>query len=280
MNFEEMILQIYLSKVWLAFLMLGATSNFDQNQMTTLHFNSSMETSVLNALPDEPVIDQKSHNSLTRAEIKEGWQLLFDGKTTKGWHNYNKATIGTSWTVNDGTLMLDSRESPEGHWQAADGGDILTEESYENFEFIIEWKIMPCGNSGIIFNVVEDEKYIYPWQTGPEMQILDNTCHPDAKFGSHRAGDLYDMIACSEITVRPAGEWNKVRLIKNNGKVEHWLNDVKVVAYEMYTDEWFEMIGQSKFKDMEDFGRAAAGKISLQDHGDKVWFRNIKIRRL
>ena len=112
------------------------------------------------------------------------------------------------------------------------------------------------------------------------MQVLDNTCHPDTRFTTHKAGDLYDMIACKYITVKPAGEWNKVRLIKNKGKVEHWLNGVKVVEYEMYTDQWLAMIKASKFKDMPGFGRAPKGKIALQDHGDKVWYRNIKIKTL
>ncbi len=223
---------------------------------------------------------QVEPNTLSQQEKKEGWKLLFDGKTTKGWHNFNKTTIGKSWVVVDGTLMLDSRQDADGHWQAPDGGDILTEDVYENFEFTLEWKVSPCGNSGIIYNVVEDEKYKFPWMTGPEMQILDNACHPDSKFTTHRAGDLYDMIECSEVTVLPAGEWNHVRLIKNEGKVEHWLNGVKVVAFEMYTDEWYEMIKNSKFGEMEDFGRAPAGKIALQDHNDIVWFRNIKIRTL
>jgi cytochrome c len=118
------------------------------------------------------------------------------------------------------------------------------------------------------------------WQTGPEMQVLDNSCHPDTRFSSHRAGDLYDLIECKYVTVKPAGEWNKVRIIKNNGQVEHWLNGVKVVEFEMYTDQWLEMINKSKFKDMPDFGRAQKGKISLQDHGDRVWYRNIKIKTL
>ena len=112
------------------------------------------------------------------------------------------------------------------------------------------------------------------------MQVLDNSCHPDTRFVSHRAGDLYDMIPCQYVTVRPAGEWNQVRLIKNKGKVEHWLNGIKVVEYEMYTDQWKQMIAGSKFKDMPGFGLAPKGKIALQDHGDKVWYRNIKIKEI
>ena len=112
------------------------------------------------------------------------------------------------------------------------------------------------------------------------MQILDNSCHPDARHKTHMAGDLYDMISCKYITVKPAGEWNKIRLIKNKGHVEHWMNGVKVVEYEMYNDQWKEMIAKSKFKEYTSFGKAARGKIALQDHDDKVWFRNIKIREL
>jgi len=219
-------------------------------------------------------------NTLTATEKSTGWKLLFDGASTNGWHNFNKTTIGTSWIVENGALALDARKNTEGHWQAPDGGDILTAEEYENFELNIEWKISPCGNSGIIYNVVESKDHEYVWQTGPEMQVLDNTCHPDTRFVTHRAGDLYDMIECKYVTVKPAGEWNKVRLIKNKGKVEHWLNGVKVVEYEMYTDTWKEMIKVSKFKDMAGFGLATKGKIALQDHGDKVWYRNIKIRPL
>jgi cytochrome c len=219
-------------------------------------------------------------NTLTQAEQAAGWKLLFDGVSTAGWHNFNKETIGKSWIIDDGALSLDAHKNPEGHWQAPDGGDILTADEYENFEFNIEWKISPCGNSGIIYNVVESSDYDYVWNTGPEMQVLDNSCHPDTRFTTHRAGDLYDMIECKYVTVKPAGEWNKVRLIKNKGKVEHWLNGVKVVEFEMYTDQWNEMIKASKFKDMKGFGQAVKGKIALQDHGDKVWYRNIKIKVL
>ncbi|HEY3386562.1 MAG TPA: family 16 glycoside hydrolase [Saprospiraceae bacterium] len=239
----------------------------------------------MNQIPSNDPLDlshqiQVKQNTLSESEIKSGWKLLFDGVTTAGWHNYNKTTIGKSWIVEDGALALDAKKNPDGHWQAADGGDILCADAYENFELNIEWKISPCGNSGIIYNIVESAENEYPWQTGPEMQVLDNTCHPDTRFVTHRAGDLYDMIECKYVTVKPAGEWNKVRLIKNKGKVEHWLNGVKVVEFEMYTDEWFKMIKKSKFKDMPSFGRSIKGKIALQDHGDKVWYRNIKVKEL
>ncbi|MEO1626019.1 MAG: DUF1080 domain-containing protein [Bacteroidota bacterium] len=219
-------------------------------------------------------------NSLSEAEKADGWQLLFDGKTTTGWHTYRKDSIGSSWKVVDGALMLDAQKQDDGSWRAQDGGDIVTADEYENFELQLEWKINPCGNSGIFFNVVESDAYDYAFLTGPEMQVLDNSCHPDAKIQTHRAGDLYDMIACSEETVKTAGEWNTVRLVVNQGKAEHWLNGQKVVSYEMWTDQWNQMVADSKFASMPDFGKARKGRIALQDHSDPVWYRNIKIRKL
>ncbi|MEL6719431.1 MAG: family 16 glycoside hydrolase, partial [Bacteroidota bacterium] len=211
-------------------------------------------------------------NTLTEAEKAAGWTLLFDGKTTKGWRKFKEDGIGKSWQVQDGALYF----NPE----IKDGGDIVTDGDYDNFELSLEWKIQPCGNSGIMYYVVEDEKYDYVWRTGSEMQVLDNTCHPDAKIITHRAGDLYDLIECKYSTVLPAGEWNRARIVANNGIVQHWLNGRKVVETEFWTKEWREMIANSKFKDMPDFGTAKKGHISLQDHGDKVWFKNIKIREL
>jgi cytochrome c len=159
-------------------------------------------------------------------------------------------------------------------------GDIITDGEYENFELMLEWKIDSCGNSGLMFNVVEDAKYKTPWLTGPEMQILDNTCHPDAKIIKHRAGDLYDLISCSTETVKPAGEWNQVRVVSNKANYEFWLNGTKVVTFTMHDAKWDEMVKNSKFKEMPDFGKATKGHLSLQDHDDKVWFRNMKIREL
>ena len=219
-------------------------------------------------------------NTLTEAERKAGWKLLFDGQTLKGWRNYGKQTIGSSWKVDQNAIHLDSKKNPDGSWKAPDGGYIITEDVYENYELRLEWKLGPCGNSGIIYNVKESDKYKDPYETGPEMQVLDNTCHPDAKIRTHRAGDLYDLIECKYETVKPAGEWNRVRIVVNKGKLQHWLNGRKVVETEMWTDEWRKMIAASKFKNMPEFGTVRKGHLCLQDHDDPVWFRNIKIREL
>lgn len=218
-------------------------------------------------------------NTLTEAEKAAGWVLLFDGKTTKGWKKFKSTEgAGKAWKVKDGLLYLDASNKKD--WQTGDGGDIISEKEYENFELSLEWRISNCGNSGIIFNSVDNGKYNYMWETGPEMQILDDTCHPDAAYGNHRAGDLYDLIARSFVATNPAMEWNYVRVISNKGSVEFWLNGFKIVDFEMHTDEWRKMIAGSKFKDMPDFGTAKKGHIGLQDHGDNVWFRNIKIREI
>jgi hypothetical protein len=214
-----------------------------------------------------------AQNKLTAAETKAGWKLLFDGTSTKGWKVFNGKSDGSAWKVADGTLYLDA-STKEGR------GDLITAGEYENYEFSYDWKIAPNGNSGLLFNVVEDPKYSAVYVTGPEMQVLDNNGHPDAKIHKHRAGDLYDLIACSEETVKPAGEWNEARIVSNKGKYEFWLNGKKVVTFTMHDAAWDEMIAASKFKSMPDFGKAKKGHFALQDHGDQVWFRNLKIKEL
>jgi cytochrome c len=217
-------------------------------------------------------------NTLSQKEKEDGWRMLFDGKTTSGWRNFNSDRIGSAWKVKDGALYLDNSKKKE--WQVEGGGDIVTNDEFENFELSLEWKVQPCGNSGIMFNVVEDKKYNHVWLTGPEMQILDNTCHPDGQIDKHRAGNLYDLIEGPYVSANPAGEWNKARILVNKGHLELWLNGHKQAETEMFTPSWEEMIKASKFKDMPDFGKARKGRISLQDHGDQVWFRNIKVREL
>jgi hypothetical protein len=204
---------------------------------------------------------------------KDEWISLFDGKTFTGWRSFKGQDVSPAWKIADGSIMLD-------HSSGEKGGDLLTNEEYEDYELSLEWKIDSCGNSGVIFNVVEDQKYNEVWETGPEMQVLDNTCHPDAKIIKHRAGDLYDLISCSTETVKPAGEWNEARIVSKDASYEFYLNGTKTVTFTMHTPEWDQMIAKSKFKDMPAFGKATKGHIALQDHGDKVWYRNIKIRIL
>lgn len=219
-----------------------------------------------------------AHNQLTEKEKSEGWKLLFDGKTTAGWRKFKEDKAGPAWKVANGTLFLDNSRKKD--WQVVGGGDIMTDGEYQDYELTLEWKLEEGGNSGVIYNVVESDEYDYVWQTGPEMQILDNTKHPDGRIEKHRAGDLYDMIETKFVTANPGGEWNRIRIVSKDGHVEHWQNGYKVVEFDMHTPEWENMIKNSKFKDMPGFGKAKKGHIALQDHGDKVWFRNIKIREL
>jgi len=210
---------------------------------------------------------------------KAGWKSLFDGKTTQGWHTYGKETIGKAWKVDDGALHLDAAAKKD--WQTKEGGDIVSAESFDNFHLKLDWKIAPKGNSGIILYVQEDPaKYPYAWHTGPEIQVLDNNGHPDAKIHKHRAGDVYDLIASSPETVKPAGEWNQIEIISNKGKLEVVQNGVKVVSTTLWDDQWKALIAGSKFASRPGFGTFKSGKIALQDHGDNVWSRNILIKRL
>jgi hypothetical protein len=209
----------------------------------------------------------------------EGWVSLFDGKTLAGWHNYGKTSVGEAWKVQDGTLYLDTTK--KAGWQTAQGGDIVSAEEYENFDLKLEWKIAPGGNSGIIFYVHEDTtKYKYVWNTGPEMQVLDNDLHADGKIPKHRAGDLYDLISCKTETVKKPGEWNEAEIISKDGKLDFILNGTNVVSTMLWDDAWKKLVAGSKFKEWPDFGTYKKGHIALQDHGNTVWYRNIKIKKL
>lgn len=216
------------------------------------------------------------------ASAEDGFVSLFDGKSTAGWHTYGKTGVGKAWKVVDGTLHLDTTGKKD--WQVSEGGDIVTDEEFENFHLKLDWKIAAKGNSGIVFYVKEDPAYQYMWQTGPEMQVLDNGTnssegHPDAKITSHRAGDLYDLIVSKE-AVKPVGEWNAAEIVSNNGKLDFYLNGQHTLSTTMWDEGWRALIAKSKFKDMAGFGTYKKGRIGLQDHGDNVWFRNIRVKRL
>lgn len=220
---------------------------------------------------------QQPQNFLTPEEKEEGWSLLFDGKTTNGWRNYGVDTIGNAWRVVDECLFLDIDTS---NLKEISGGDIVTKDVFENFHLSLEWKISSGGNSGIIFLVHEDKQlYQYPWQSGPEMQILDNDLHPDGAISKHKAGDLYDLIE-STPSSRTAGEWNRAEIIVQNTVLTYKLNGNDVLETVLWGDNWNKLIQSSKFANMDGFGISKSGRIALQDHGDKVWFRNIKIRAL
>jgi hypothetical protein len=218
-------------------------------------------------------------NKLSSEDKKDGWHLLFDGKTTNGWHKYGGGAVGSAWKIKDGYLYLDT--SIKENWQVKDGGDIVTDEEYENFDLQLEWNIAKDGNSGIIFYINEDKaKYNWPWETGMEMQVLDNNGHPDGKLIKHRAGDLYDLISCSKETVKGPGEWNFAEVKSLNGKLDLYLNGYNVVSTNLWDDNWKKLVAGSKFKNMPGFGTYSKGRIGLQDHGNAVCFRNIKIRKL
>ncbi|WP_179415077.1 3-keto-disaccharide hydrolase [Mucilaginibacter sp. E4BP6] len=209
-------------------------------------------------------------NKLTPKEKQDGYKLLFDGKTTKGWHVYLGADAG-AWHAEHGALVLNT---------AAKGqGDLVTDREYTNFELKIDWKIAAGGNSGIIFGIHEDTSYHYTYLTGMEMQVLDDKLAEDNKQANHLAGSLYDMIAPAH-PAKPAGEWNSVIIRKLNGHLTFWLNGQKVVETQMGSPEWKALVQKSKFHNWPAFATYPKGHISLQDHGAEVEFRNIRIKQL
>ena len=195
------------------------------------------------------------------------WRSLFDGKTLKGWHVFKKPGSTTGWEVVDGAIT-----------RVGAGADIVTDEQFANFELELEWKIAPGGNSGIMFRVDETGQQTYT--TGPEMQVLDDARHADGKSRLTSAGAAYGLYPSPAGVVKPADEWNKVRLVVNGAHVEHWLNGQKVVEYELWSPDWEAKVKASKFAEWPGFGRGKTGHIALQDHGDRVAYRNIRVRVL
>jgi 3-keto-disaccharide hydrolase len=210
-------------------------------------------------------------NTLTDQEKATGWKLLFDGTTTSGWRGYNKSAAPDGWKVEDGALALAGQKV----------GDLVTVDEYENFEFAFEWKISKNGNSGVFYLVQEKPELKNTYNSGPEYQVLDNAGHPDAKNGFDRyAGANYALQAPIKDASKPVGEWNQGRIVKNGAHVEHWLNGEKVVEYELWSDAWKAQVAKSKFVTMAAYGQAKKGRLALQDHGNPVWFRSLKVKVL
>jgi hypothetical protein len=211
-------------------------------------------------------------NQLTPEESKAGWRLLFDGQTAKGWRGFKKTDFPADrWVVKDGTLA----HIPTGAGDSHGGGDIVTVDRFSDFDLRFEWRIAAGGNSGLKYFVTEQRE-------GPiahEYQVLDDAGHPDAKVGTHRqAAAFYDVLPpAAGKPLRPVGQWNESRVLVRSTHVEHWLNGSKVLEYELGSPEVKAAIAKSKFKDVAGFGTKLDGHILLQDHGDAVAFRNIKI---
>jgi hypothetical protein len=215
-------------------------------------------------------------NTLTKKEKKEGWKLLFNGKDLKGWHSWHRDTAAANWMVKDSQIQYDLSNNNKGE-------DLLTDGSYTNYELQLQWRITPGGNSGIIFDVQEDKKYGATYQTGAEMQVLDNIGASDNKKENHLAGCLYDMIGDATVShpVTPGG-WNQVRLIQNKGHLTFYLNGTKTVDVQIGSPEWDAALASSKFKDkfFVDFMKIQGGHIAIQKHPGSSGWKNMKILEL
>lgn len=206
------------------------------------------------------------------------FKKLFDGKSTEGWRGYQKDHVPAKWIVEDGTLHFNPKVK-------GDGGDIIFDKTFSNFHLKLEWKIAKKGNSGIFYLGSEDASFHAIYETAPEMQVLDNKRHPDAKLGkdgNRKSGSLYDLIPADPQNCKEAGQWNSVELIHEDGHVVHVMNGEKVLEYQIGTDQWKKLVAGSKFPGLNPnwANIASEGYFGLQDHGDKVWYRNIQIKEL
>ena len=221
---------------------------------------------------------KKKQVSTEASLAQKEWIDLFDGVSFKGWHQFNGTEMSEAWIIEDGAMVL-----PDGTGSGK-GNDIVSDREFTNFELSIEWKIVEGGNSGIFWSVIEGENYSTPYQNGPEIQVLDNKRHPDSfvKMNYHQAGALYDMVQPSSDVCKPAGEWNHylISIDYNSNKGSVVLNDVEIVTFPLSGPEWDALVANSKFATWKDFAKLKTGKIGLQDHGDGVSYRNIKIREL
>lgn len=208
-------------------------------------------------------------NALTVSEQSAGWRLLFDGNTTKGWHTFGQNKV-VGWEIVAGELIALGQGGDHAN-------DIVTDEEFENFELAVEWKLSPRANSGIFFNVVEPG-YQMAYATGPEYQLIDDEGWPEKLEAWQQTAANYAMHVPSRKAAHPVGQWNQTRIVVNRGHVEHWLNGTKMLEYELWTPEWEQRVQAGKWKEFPGYGRARKGKIGLQDHGNKVYFRSVKVR--
>jgi len=200
---------------------------------------------------------------------------IFDGKSLAGWHAFNKPGEVKNWTIIDNALVC------LGAAKGDTGGDIVSDKEYENFELCWDWKIDKGGNSGVMYHVVEDSKYQAPWETGPEYQLIDDITYPEKLENWQLTGADYAMNPVNDKrNLHPVGEWNTSKIIFDEGHVEHWLNGAKIVEFTAWDESWNSKKRNGKWKDYPDYGSAKKGRIALQDHGNKAYFKNITIKEL
>jgi hypothetical protein len=212
-------------------------------------------------------------NTLTDAEKKNGWKLLFDGSNTEGWRGYNMDLFPDCWKIEEGCLTM----TTEG---GAESQDIITDKSYRNFAFSVEFKLSTGANSGIIYQIAEDPKYKFPYETGPEVQIIDDAGYPGKLEDWQTCGANYAMYPASKKNAKPVGEWNHILLVVSGNKVTQVMNGEVIVEFEKHSEEWTKLRNSGKWSQFPDYGKYDEGHISLQNHGSKVWFRNVKLKEL
>jgi len=215
------------------------------------------------------------NNILTEKEKAEGWKLLFDGKSTNGWHKFNDGKINGGWIVENGELVALGKGGDI-------GGDIVTDEDFDNFDLRLEWKISHGGNSGIFYHVKEGKQYKALYYTGPEYQVLDDVGFPHKIKEWQMTGANYAMHLAdkNQKELEKVGKWNSARIVVKDSLVQHYLNGKKIIEFKQWTKDWYKRKAGGKWKDFEDYGKFKSGKIGLQDHGNKIWYRNIKIKSL
>jgi hypothetical protein len=215
------------------------------------------------------------NNTLTAQEKKDGWKLLFNGKDLSGWHSYLKKEPGNGWQVKDGAIFINEDD------KSNDNTDLTTDEEFENFDLKLEFKTDTCANSGVIFYVHESPEYQNTWETGPEMQIDDVVCGPDHLSKMNRMGTLYDLYPVDSEYVGPSGKWYEFEIKADHGHLQLFEDGHKVVDAQIWNQHWKDLIAAVKFKDMPGFGTFRKGHIALQGtENGKIWFRNVKIRKL
>ncbi len=223
------------------------------------------------------VTSAQKHNTLTEQEKRQGWQLLFNGENLTGWHSYLSDGPGKAWQVNEGMIILNKTDKS----QYDDYADLITDKEYTDFDLKLDWKIEPCGNSGVMIYVCESDQYANTYETGPEMQITDLACSPDSRRLYRRAGALYDLIPVDTEWVSKGGLWNHYEIISDHGHLQLFMNGHKVVDTRLWNMHWKQLIAASKFATMPGFGTFHKGHIALQGtENGKLWFRNIKIKEL